>query len=386
MLLNRFQMTSSLLLSVLLVGCGAMPNVDDILPDKKVEYKKAKNAGENLEVPPDLTRSSINDSLIVPDATGRGSATLSGQMEKERIRGRVVNTTTVMPKIADIKVKRDAGQRWLEIKGSPEDVWFKTVEFWQDNGILLVQQDPTVGVMLTDWLENRADIRDDIITNTIRKAFDSAYSTSTRDQYRVRLDEGAEPGTTELYLTHRGMEEKYTYDGGGNIESTVWTPRDTDHSLEAEMMRRLMNFMGITDQQARTSLAVKGAKYKPRSKLNRSSTQVSLIVDEELARTWRLAGVALDRVGFAVEDRDRSRWLYFVSYNDPMQDVDEPGLLEKLAFWRDADKNIDKETQYIVGLKPVGATTEILVLNKDGQLQNSETALRILTLLHEQIR
>jgi len=87
-----------------------------------------------------------------------------------------------------------------------------------------------------------------------------------------------------------------------------------------------------------------------------------------------------------VEDRDRSRWLYFVSYNDPMQDVDEPGLLEKLAFWRDADINIDKETQYIVGLKPVGATTEILVLNKDGQLQNSETALRILTLLHEQIR
>ncbi len=386
MLLNRFRLLSSLLLSVLLVACGALPSVDDILPDKKVEYKKAKNAGENLEIPPDLTRSSINDSLVVPGASGGGSATLSGQMEKERIRGGAVHLTTVMPEIANIRVMRDAGQRWLVIQGSPEDVWFKTVEFWQENGILLAQQDPSVGIMLTDWLENRADIRKDVITNTIRKVFDSAYSTATRDQYRVRLDEGQEPGTTELYLTHRGMEEQYTYDGGGRVESTVWTPRATDHSLEAEMMRRLMNFMGVADQEARTSLASRGANNKPRSKLNRTKNQVSLVVDEALPRTWRLAGVALDRVGFAVEDRDRSKWLYYVSYNDPMKDVEEPGLLDKLAFWSDADKEIDKDNQYIVGLQSVGATTEIKVLNKEGKLQNSDTALRILTLLHEQIR
>jgi len=363
-----------------------MPNVDDILPDKKVEYKKAKNAGENLEIPPDLTKRSINDSLVVPGSTGASSATLSHQLEKERIGGRVASTSAVMPQIADIKVMRDADQRWLVIQGTSEGVWYKTIAFWQENGILLEQQDPDLGIMQTDWLENRVDIRDDIITNTVRKVFDSAYSTSTRDQYRIRLDEGSEAGTTELYLTHRGMEEKYTYDGGGREESTVWVPRDTDHSLEAEMLRRLMNFMGMADQDTRRSLAVRGEERKPRSKLNRGTRGVSLVVAEELSRTWRLTGVALDRVGFSVEDRDRSRGVYYVRYNDPMKDVDEPGLLDKLAFWSTEDKNIDKENQYMVGLKEAGASTQLVVMNQAGKRDNSETALRILTLLHEQIR
>lgn len=387
MLLNRFQTLILLFSSSLLVGCGALPSVDDVLPDKKVEYKKAKGAGENLEIPPDLTKSSINDALVVPDVAGKNTTTLKGQLEKERIRGRVVTSSpTVMPEIKDIEVKRDDDQRWLVIKGSTDDVWFKTVEFWQENGILLLLQDPAVGIMETDWLENRADIRKDVITNMVRKVFDSAYSAATRDQYRIRIEEGEVPGTVELYLTHRGMEEQYMQDGGGNVERTVWNPRPTDKSLEVEMMRRIMNFMGVSDQVARSTLAKVKDTRQPRSKLNKNSTSVSLTVSEALSRAWRLTGVALDRVGFAVEDRDRSRGLYYVRYNDPMRDVEEPGLLDKLAFWKDNDKNIDKDNQYMVGLKSQGNSTQVVVLNQEGQQENSDTALRILTLLHEQLR
>jgi len=386
MLLTRFQTLMLLILTTLLAGCGAMPGVDDVLPDKSVEYKKARNAGENLEIPPDLTTSSINDALVVPDVAGVDSATLSGQLEKERIRGHVTTTTSVMPKISDIQVKRNGDQRWLVIDGTIEDVWFKTVSFWQENGIILVLQDPSVGIMETDWLENRADIRKDVLTNLVRKVFDSAYSAATRDQYRVRIEEGEKPGTTELYLTHRGMEESYIKDGGGTEGYTVWNPRPTDRSLEAEMMRRVMNHMGIADQVARSSLTKVNKNAKKRSQLNRNKAGVFLSVDEELSRAWRLTGVALDRVGFAVEDRDRSRGLYYVRYNDPMRDVEEPGMLDKLAFWKDNDANIDKDNQYMVGLTSKGASTQVVVLNKAGVQENSDTAVRILTLLHEQIR
>ncbi|MCW8904309.1 outer membrane protein assembly factor BamC [Sedimenticola sp.] len=374
-----------LLVTLLLAGCGALPNMDQVLPDRKVEYKKAKDAGTNLEIPPDLTKSTINDQLVIPGSSGAEATTLSGQLERERIRGRVSTRTSVLPEIEQIEVMRDGNQRWLRIQGSPDDVWYKTVAFWQENGILLAQQDPTVGVMVTDWLENRADIKRDFITEKIRTVFDGAYSAATRDQYRLRIEPGLTEGTTELYLTHRGMEEKYLLDGGGDPERTVWNPRPTDHGLEAEMLRRLMNYMGVADQQSRTSLA-RGGAAQARSRLVRNGNEVLLLMDEEVNRAWRLTGVALDRVGFAVEDRDRTKLVYYVRYNDPLKEVDEPGLLGKLAFWRDNDKNIDKESQYQVGLDADGNGTRVVVRNKEGVQDNSETALRILTLLHEQIQ
>lgn len=386
MALNFRRNLLPLLSLALLAGCGALPSVDDVLPDKKVEYKKSKQAENNLEIPPDLTKSSISDKLVVPDAPAGDPTTLSGFNQKEKLQTRTVTRTAVLPTIDRIQVKRDGDQRWLQIQSEPEDVWFKTVAFWQENGILLQEQDPTVGIIVTDWLENRANIKSDIITDTIRKAFDGAYSAATRDQYRVRIEPGTQEGTAELYLTHRGMVEKVIQSPGGDIERTVWNPSGSDRDLEAEMLRRLMVYLGVADQQASRNLARRGESERPRAVLNRSSNQVSLSLEQEFSRAWRLTGVALDRVGFAVEDRDRSRGIYYVRYNDPMKETEDPGFLAKLAFWRDKDRNIDKESQYQVALVGDGLRTRVEVRNERGTPDNSETALRILTLLHEQLR
>ncbi|MES9906128.1 MAG: outer membrane protein assembly factor BamC [Sedimenticola sp.] len=374
------------LVAALVAGCGSTPSTDDVLPDRKVEYQRTSVLGASLEIPPDLTKSSINDALVVPDAPNSGSTTLSGVMERERIQGRLTTSTQVMPVIKNMEVQRDGDKRWLLVQGTVDSVWFNAVEFWQDNGILLIEQDPTIGVMVTDWLENRADIKSDFITNTVRKVFDNAYGASSRDQYRIRIEPGLEAGVIELYLTHRGMEETIIQGGGGKAERSVWNPTGTDHGLEAEMLRRMMVHMGIADQQASRKLARQGQKVKPRSKIVKNQDRVSLLVDEAPSRAWRLTGVALDRVGFAVEDRNRSKGIYYVRYNDPMSDEEDPGLLSKLAFWKDDDKDIDKSNQYQVSLQPEGKGTRVVVLNKGGVRDGSETALRILTLLNEQLK
>ncbi|MCG8427808.1 MAG: outer membrane protein assembly factor BamC [Chromatiales bacterium] len=369
-----------------LAGCSALPTMDQILPDKKAEYKKSKQAEKNLEIPPDLTRSAINDELVIPDAPNSGSATLSGLMAKEQVQTRSAKRATVLPQIEHIEVKRDGDQRWLVIQGDPEDVWYKVVEFWQDSGILLVEQDPTVGVMMTDWMENRAAIKTDFITDRIRRVFDGAYSASIQDQYRVRIEPGVKPGTTELYLAHRGMQEKIVQVSNTQVERTVWNPRPTDPDLEAEMLRRLMVYIGISDKMATTSLAENDEGKKQQSQLSQTRNEVSLVVNEGIDRTWRLTGVALDRVGFAVEDRNRSRGVYYVRYNDPQKEQEKSGFLSKLAFWRSEDEaNVDKENQYQVALNREGEQTRILVLSEGGARDNSPTALRILTLIHEQI-
>ena len=102
-------------------------------------------------------------------------------------------------------------------------------------GFLLKREDPQTGIMETDWAENRADIPKGVIRDMIGKVFDQLYSAATRDKFRVRLERGQQPGTTEVYVTHFGAEEVEA--GGSNPASqigTVWQPRPREPELEAE--------------------------------------------------------------------------------------------------------------------------------------------------------
>jgi outer membrane protein assembly factor BamC len=210
---------------------------------------------------------------------------------------------------------------------------------------------------------------------------DFAYSAATRDQYRVRLERGDDPLTTEIYLTHRGVEE--VIKGGVEDSSTIWEPRPSDPELEAEMLKRMMVFLGVEEQKAEAMLARK-TEQKPRAQLVSVKEGSMLMLEEDFSRAWRRTGVALDRVGFAVEDRNRSEGIYYVRYNDPLADQDKDGVLSKLAFWSSSDD--DDATQYQIEVQAQGAATHIIVNDAQGQRDTSSTAKRILSLLEEELR
>ena len=354
-----------------LAGLLLVTACSTITPGKKVDYKKSQTTAP-LEVPPDLTATSINEAPDLPNAAGTSYSEIS-QTEP------AAGTPSVLPEEGDIRVERDGNQEWLVIKADPAQVWSKVREFWMQQGFLIKMEDPRLGILETGWAENRADIPSDIIRNTLGKVMDFAYSAATRDQYRVRLERGTTPGTTEVYLTHRGMEEVVT--GTPEDRSSMWKTRPSDPELEAEMLKRLMVFLGVGEEKAKTQLATK-PEAQSRAQLVSDSSGIMLIDKEDFSRAWRRTGVALDRVGFAVEDRNRSDGVYFVRYNDPLGD-DEKGLLSKLAFWS-SDKT--KAKQYRIVLLAQGAETQIIVNDAEGKRENSSTAKRILTLLEEQLR
>lgn len=239
--------------------------------------------------------------------------------------------------------------------------------------------------METDWAENRADIPDDFIREFLKSAVDSLYSAATRDKFRVRLEKGGAVGTTELFLSHKGMQEVVSSKSGSDAGSTIWQPRPSEPELEAEMLNRVMVYFGVEGEKAERQLA-KSDEQESRAELIKDSQgDSSIVMEEDFARAWRLTGLALDRVGFAVEDRDRSRGLFYVRYSDPyVTGKEEEGLLDKLAFWS-SDEPEDK-TQYLVYLQGGAGSTRIVVLDKDGQPERNATATRILTLLHEQLQ
>lgn len=364
----------------LLSGCSGW--FDNTMPDpKKVDYKVSRT-GVSLEVPPDLTKPNRDDSMAVPDITPSGSATFSAYTGERNSEGSV--ESSVLPDQEKVRYEREGGFSWLVLEGEPEQVWPKIREFWIKNDFLLNRDDPALGILETNWVENRADIPLGVIRKFLRKTLDSIYSSATRDKFRVRLERGKTPGTTELYLSHRGVEEVLQ---GDDVESsgTIWQPRDSDPELEIEMLKRLMVFVGVEEQKATRLLASKGTP-ELRTRMTRDSDQqISLEMRETFSRAWRRVGLALDRVGFGVEDRNRSEGLYFVRYNDPEKENNKKGFLSKLAFWSSEDDE-KLEDEYQIYVKSEGENTRVMVMGKGGERDNTDTAQRILTLLHEQLK
>jgi outer membrane protein assembly factor BamC len=353
------------------------------LEQKKIDYKSAGKA-PSLEVPPDLSTVSQDDRFAVPDTSARGSATFSAY-NKERATNPQRDGANLLPELSNAHVERAGSERWLVVKATPEQVWPVVREFWQENGFLIQTENPETGIMETDWAENRAKIPQDVIRNVLGKVLDSLYSTAERDKFRTRLEPGKDTGTTDIYISHRGMYE--VIKGGDGGTQTIWEPRPADPGLEAEFLRRLMVRFGVEQSRAKELIAADSTPV--RAKLTRLADGSSkLALDDPFDRAWRRVGLALDRVGFTVEDRDRSQGLYYVRYIDPETDGDkkaQKGWFSKLAFWRSSDKKKSTE-QYQVKVAEAGDASQISLLTKDGAADKSETANKILNLLYEQLK
>lgn len=358
--------TASLLLW--LVGCSTL---EQVLPMKKVDYKTSHTLPP-LEVPP---------SLSTPTTSGLpvGATSYSEYMQSQT--GDRSGNVRVLPSFDQITVKGEGDKRWLVANAQPDALWNNIRTFWTQAGFKLVMENPSLGIMETNWAENRADITDGPIRRLLGKVLDGLYSAATRDRFRVRLDYDVENKKTEIFIIHRGMEEivEGSVDEGAG---TRWRQRDNDPELEIEMLRSLMIYLGVNADQAANRLSEKQAVVI-RAQLINKNDELTLIVTDSFSRTWRRTGIALDRVGFAVEDRDRSQGVYFVRYRDPFQDEAEQGFLEKWLPWGGSETT---QQNYQIHLSTEAATTRIEILNETGQVDHSSTAVRILKLLEEQLK
>jgi len=372
------------LASLVLAACSSLG-----VETKKVDYKSTGKLPP-LEIPPDLTRPSADDRYAVPDINPRGTPTYSDYARDRSGAGRSPQVASlVLPTTQNVRVERDGNQRWLVVTGTPDQVWPVVKQFWQETGFIVNVEIPEAGIMETDCAENRAKVDAGVLRNWLGKVLDSVYSTSERDKFRTRLEHGVKPGTTEIYVSHRGMEEVYTAGGRGGsdtVTETMWQPRPPDPTLEAEMLGRLMTRFGVESERDQKQLA--GAEnVAPRAKLVKGPNGETLALNEQFDRAWRRVGLALDRVGFTVEDRDRSKGLYYVRYIDPQIDVQtkkETGWLSKLKFWGGSEP--PKAEQYRILVTDKDSGSLVNVLNTKGTQEQTDTSNRILTLLYDQLK
>lgn len=376
-------LTAHLTLALLVSGCNLLPE------NEKIDYKSAGKL-PSLEIPPDLTMPQANDRFAVPDMDGTGSTTFSAYSNtrgEQQLRDRANSPVlSAMGAHSDMHIERAGTQRWLVVPREPAALWPVLREFWQDLGFLLKLEAPDIGIMETDWAENRAKIPNDLIRSALSTFFDGLYSTAERDKFRTRIEQDT-PGTTSIFISHRGMVE---VQADRNTHHTIWQPRKSDPELEAEMLSRLMQRLGIDETRATAEIASSNNDtYEERATMDKTRGGV-LIVKETFDRAWWRTGLALDRIGFTVEDRDRSSGTYFVRYISPKEEArktaNEKGLLSKLFFWKsDSDDDASAE-KYQIRVSEVGINSEVSIFNTEGVAETTETAQRILKLLHDELK
>ena len=365
-------LTSALVVS--LSGCGM---IGSVIEQDRVDYRGAKKASK-LDVPPDLTQLEKDNRYAVPEAKGVASMStyrVPGSQNAPLVAGQQIG-----PINADgMHIQRAGNQRWLVVNMPPEVLWPKLRQFWSDNGFTLATESATTGVMETEWAENRAKIPQDIIRRSIGKVFDSLYGTGERDKFRTRLERTPE-GFTEVYISHRGAEEVLV---GPQKETTQWTVRPNDPGLEAHFLAKLMaTLSGVPDAKPAAAALANPVVAPEQAKLVGDAVQL----DESFDRAWRRVGLALDRVGFTVEDRDRVNGVYFVRYVDPDLAAQE-GFLKKLFTFGSDDKAKEAQRYRIAVKSAEGASvSQITVQGNDGKPETSPTGAKILKLLHEELK
>jgi outer membrane protein assembly factor BamC len=368
------RLAAAVAVALLASGCANttfhIPFMGDDDSAKDPSYAQARKAMRNrpLEVPPDLTAPESGGAYAVPGLSGNQ---ISAEGKK------VLESGAVLPKFDKVRMETVAGQRWLVVNTPAESVWPIARDFWLEQGFKLTTESPATGILETDWREQRPDLPVGGIRAALQRGLNTLYSTGQVDQYRMRLERGSEAGTTEIYISHRAMEEVYI---DKEHSDTRWTVRKPEPEREAEQLKKLLVRLGVTadaaSQVVSNTLPAAGAdavgKPAAGSALARATlTQQAdgkraLVLNEGFDRSWRRVGLALEHAGYTVNDRDRSLGLYYVhpaiDKNGKPQEVsngNSSGWWNKLAFWKsDEKKPVDA---------PAGPEYLIIVSGKDGQ-------------------
>lgn len=371
--MGRFALLSAV---VLVAGCAMF--------DSKSDYKAVKRE-KPLEVPPELSAPESSDRYTLPGAPG---STTYSDYERNRASGKAadIGSGVLKPDTPKARIERAGTERWLVVQGSPEAVWNQLKAFWESMKIPLAIEQPAVGVMETDWVEERARFSTGLIRDFLSRALDVFYSNPERNKFRTRIEPGAVAGTTEVFISHRQMFEMFVAEGQSD---TRWQPQPADPDTEAEMLRRFAVFVGADEKASRDLITAPAMQASERSRLVENEGRTTLEVDERFDRAWRRVGLALDRIGFTVEDRNRADGVFFVRYVDS----DAAALREskesfwsKLAFWRDDEKPVI-QTEFRILVRGETVHSYVTVKpKKDGDPEDLPTAKKILTLLNEQLR
>lgn len=349
-----------------LSGCSTWNQL--VGSEESVDYRSTVR-GDPLSIPPDLTQVNQGAHYRAPE----GTATFTQYAQNQQEQRNMSAADRILPQPEGINVVRDGDLRWLVIDKPAEEIYPQIVEFWGDNGFTISSQNPRAGLIETDWAENRAKIPEGWIRSALGAIIDQVFDSGERERFRTRLERVG--GKTEVYVSHQHMVETPTSDG----TTFKWVFGKEDPGLNAAMLARMMVYLGTDVRQAQELVAQAEKDPNTPDIALSDSDSAQLDLGEPFDRAWRRVGVAIDSAGFSVDDRDRSTGDYYVRYldTDTGEKIEQQNFIGRLF----GSRNTAEAAQYRINVAQQGMGSRVTVLDANGQLQNTETAKRILSVL-----
>ncbi len=278
----------------------------DGLGERDIKYYSNKTL-TSLEVPPDLTKPSTQNALKLSEYVANIQEDLISFSEKDR----------AIKDASSIEVKKSGSLRWLVVDKKPDAVWGLAKSFFKSHGFIIKKANKKIGVMETNFLENHPEIPDQslgLIRSMFRKVTKTRYTLPIVDKYRLRIESTDNGNKTEVYLSLTSMQEVLT-NKSSDDENTIWQSQVKDHTLETEMLYRLMTFLGSDHALARKKIIAAREQKKLTVKVAKSiSGYAKLMFSLTQYETWNNIGWALDQLGIDVEDKDVKEGSFYINF------------------------------------------------------------------------
>ena len=345
------------------IGCSSSPD----------DTYMASQSTAALELPPNLSQPVSNPEFDIPGISSQ-QTTYSGYTSAE------AKAKEVLPELGkEVVFVRDGNVFWLELTMTPKEVWPMLRGFVGKIGFEIKYANQLTGTIDTSWRENEDGAS---FMTTLTSGDQGTYM----DKYRLRLEREKGSKKTRLFIRHKGariakdvlnqdlwdIDEEPVIIDEQDSKKTLWLTRPSDPELEIEMLQNFMVYIGLDEDAVDDELSVYSNKKLAR--IISKDNGLALEVNENFPRTWRRIGLALDRMGFVVDDRNRSAGVYYISLPEKYETTEEKTWFEKL-FNKD---RIDIPHDYLLSITQQGDDTHVMIRSREKAVMDNKVAEKIL--------
>ncbi|WP_250459607.1 outer membrane protein assembly factor BamC [Microbulbifer litoralis] len=275
-----------------LTGCGMFGN-EGYFRDRSDDYQLASSLPP-LQMPEGVTEKHQEELYEIPQV---GAGELErGEFEVPRPQALSVNIG------ADrVKIQKLGNRRWVLVSQPPEEVWPQLHYFLRTSGLQLASSDASAGIMETTWLQFKE-------------------SPETKDRYRLRVESGVQPDTTEIHVRHLSVSAETPADAGVD-----WPQRSTSPEREGWMIDEMSTALAAESTGAAASLqaqAIGGGSVKVQLQ-EPAGKEPFIAMDLTMDRAWATVAHALNVGAYRLHREDDQIGLFYVTYDEDRELTEE---------------------------------------------------------------
>lgn len=274
------------LLSFSLSGCGMFFGDEGVFRNRENDYLKADNIPP-LVLDQGLDKSALGELYPVPPIT-ESDFGYESDPENNEIPRPLPLSANLMEE--SVKIQRLGQQTWILMNVAPGEVWPRIRHFLNVNGLAVASADISSGVIETDWIQFKTDM-------------------STYDKYRIQIDQGVQPETSEIHILHLSVPS-----GSNPSPTTTWPRTSVNPEREKWLLDELAATLASDTTEGGTSLLAQsiGGSAKANLGILRSEPIMRLKLDKQ--RALGTLAHAAKQEGFTAYESNADQGIFYVHY------------------------------------------------------------------------